>query len=528
MCPLLIEFEASGDFTVGGRLRTSLRRNIAFYVAYIVLGLVIFLWLLMRGSAVKELESWCIAASSLWGLLLLTVLMGYGLVAVPRHLFQLADPSEQLRRIYAQAVGKDEARLSKLFELQDAMEQVHAEFVASQGENNEVAEEIPAVRQAMAILRRTLVKCEQLHGELTRPTRDGRTTEHGGAAAAPALPPPLPAQDEESGCEPVPSSPSQRGRLEAEEATRLERFAGLHCNLKAAGREARRAACCWDNLVKRCIFFEDLQDKQFRAAAELFSLRPRCGLSRGCCPHTQHLVRVGMRRLLALWLRSLRARVLLVLSYLSAMLSAVIVLGQLTMFAQGKWSLSLLSLLFHGNHGPWLTQILCFVPLSYMTYTAYFSIFRLKISGFFGLYGNHNTDTGSLLWCASVLARLVAPLCYHFLILIQVQGTTFQDFMGKMNVVRVLGESLNQVFPCLIAVLCCCNLLNPYSRILQFLSLGLMDFEIAAEGDDPLAEGKKLIDRERRRRAEDSALEMQSRDCPAPEVLEVPLAVPAG
>ena len=56
-----------------------------------------------------------------------------------------------------------------------------------------------------------------------------------------------------------------------------------------------------------------------------------------------------------------------------------------------------------------------------------------------------------------------APLCYHFLLLIRVQGTTFQElrarhpldrierelpllqaFMGQMNMVPVLGESFNQ------------------------------------------------------------------------------------
>ncbi|CAE8720382.1 unnamed protein product [Polarella glacialis] len=43
-----------------------------------------------------------------------------------------------------------------------------------------------------------------------------------------------------------------------------------------------------------------------------------------------------------------------------------------------------LSLMFRRNLGPWLTQVLCVIPLSYMTYSAYFSIFRLKISGWYG------------------------------------------------------------------------------------------------------------------------------------------------
>merc|ERR1719353_210871 len=100
-------------------------------------------------------------------------------------------------------------------------------------------------------------------------------------------------------------------------------------------------------------------------------------------------------------------------------------------------SFSVLSLFFQEDHGFVATQLLCMVPLGYMVCTAYWSVFRLKIAGWYGLYPNHNTDTSSLLWCASILARLAAPLCYHFLKLVQVKGTAFQEMMGEMNVVPV-------------------------------------------------------------------------------------------
>ncbi|CAJ1409647.1 unnamed protein product [Effrenium voratum] len=59
--------------------------------------------------------------------------------------------------------------------------------------------------------------------------------------------------------------------------------------------------------------------------------------------------------------------------------------------------------------------------------------------------------------------------------------------MGQMNIVPVLGESFNQVFPCMIALLCCCNVFNVYSRCLQFFTLGVMEFELGegSNGDDP-------------------------------------------
>lgn len=303
----------------------------------------------------------------------------------------------------------------------------------------------------------------------------------------------------------------------------MQRWTQLHRALKAAALEARRASSRWDNHVQRCMFFEDLEEQHFKAAAELLSVRPRSGLPHGCCARAKSVMWHCWSRILALWLRTLRSRVLRLMSYGCGALSAVIVVGQMTMFNEGEWArrLSPLTYIFREDRGPLLTQVLCVVPLGYMTYTAYFSIFRLRVPGWYGLYGNHNTDMGSLLWCASILARLAAPMCYHFLQLIQVKGTTFQSFMGKINVVPVLGESFNDVFPCIIALLCIFNLLNVYSCIVRCLSLGTIDFELVAGagGEDPYSEGKVLIDRERRRRAEENALEL-----PARERLAVPLA----
>merc|ERR1719277_2219071 len=100
---------------------------------------------------------------------------------------------------------------------------------------------------------------------------------------------------------------------------------------------------------------------------------------------------------------------------------------------------------------------------------------------------NHNTDMGSLLFCASILARLAAPLVYHFLLLINAQGTTFQQFYGQINVVPVLGDSFNEKFPMFVFVCCLFNVFNVYSTALRFLTFGGIGFTHgASEGNEDL------------------------------------------
>lgn len=166
LCPILMEYEASGDFTMAARLKTSLRRNAVFYSLYGLIMALLLIALIARGEVQGDLQSWCIAASNAWGLLLLTVLMGFGLVAVPRHFWSLAKPAVLLQDLYRNAVLKDETRLSRLFELQDAIAQARAELATHQPDETNLALQ-SLQRAAFATLSQMTDRCECLHMELS-------------------------------------------------------------------------------------------------------------------------------------------------------------------------------------------------------------------------------------------------------------------------------------------------------------------------------------------------------------------------
>merc|ERR1712137_1156624 len=71
---------------------------------------------------------WSIAISNAWGLSLAVVLMGYGLAAVPRHFWRLANPSDYLQTLYCNVVSMNEGRLSAILELQDAITEGRTEI----------------------------------------------------------------------------------------------------------------------------------------------------------------------------------------------------------------------------------------------------------------------------------------------------------------------------------------------------------------------------------------------------------------
>jgi len=396
---------------------------------------------------------------------------GLRFVALPRHFWRLANPGKQLTTLYRAAVTLDEARLSAQLELQDIIMEAKQEIALRRLQIWDTD-----LERAFATLQVSVENCEQIQLEITR----GASTSRGTQQAC-GVPP----SDVDSG--------------------RIQSMAQVHRSLKQAAQEARSASCRWDDLVRRCLLLEDLAGKMYPSAVELATSWQS---TFGRMMFRSSSVRTGWHCLVLFWFRTLRPRVLRLMAGFCGILSVSIVLGQLTMFSD-EWSLSLLSLLFHRDHGFGLTQLFCILPLSYMLCTSYWSVFRLKATGWYRLYPNRGTDTISLLWCGSILARLAAPLCYHFLLLIRVKGTAFQATMEQMNAVPAVGRSFT-LFPILIFFLCMCNIQNVYSRLVQVLSLDGLDFEFdwanLDDNADVRAEGKRLIQRERVRCAEERQL----------------------
>ena len=84
------EFQASGAFTFKQRLVESLKANLKFYAIILATGLVIVIWMAIYNNlGPSALSATMVAAANTYGMLLIVVMLGYGLVEVPRLLQRL-------------------------------------------------------------------------------------------------------------------------------------------------------------------------------------------------------------------------------------------------------------------------------------------------------------------------------------------------------------------------------------------------------------------------------------------------------
>lgn len=98
-------------------------------------------------------------------------------------------------------------------------------------------------------------------------------------------------------------------------------------------------------------------------------------------------------------------------------MSIVILLSEASLFWETR--LSVLGWLVQGLLGFELSMlgvsVVTLIPLLFMIFNVYYGLFKLKISGFFGLYGNGHTDAASLLFASINFSRVAAPLCFNYL-----------------------------------------------------------------------------------------------------------------
>ncbi|CAK9001994.1 unnamed protein product [Durusdinium trenchii] len=462
--PLLSEYEAAAGFTFAGRLM-SLR---GIWCGLYALGTFILLICLLIGG-VDVLAPWCLSMANVWALLVSSLLMSYGLIAVPRQFWRQASPTFELKRLYCAAVALDEARLSTQYELQDVIAEARVETAQRSAQFWD-----PSLERAFALLQLTMEECELLHLELTN-----------GAPGRPHQP----------ACG---STPRQLEDV----APRVEYLAQLHGALRQASIEARRAACRWDELINRCLLLEDIEESLLPTILET-STYWTWGPLRWLCQLP--CIRTVWHKLVVFWLSILRHRVLRLMALATGALSVVILASQVMLFLdldQGQLSPVLRSFLE--------TEVIYAVGLGYLVGTTYWSGFRWRVAGWYGLYSNRNTDAGSLLWCATLLSRLVMPLSYHFLLLIRVPlPTSFQVAFNRMDSGTLLPT--NKVFVPILLCLVLCHCLNVYSKLLQMLSLENLDFDTveSSPSHEVLSEGRRLVEIARRRRSEDRTLQLE-------------------
>lgn len=463
--PIMQSYCKMGEFSVLGRLKASVVENAIYYASFAVLFVIFLVYIAAQKVPMNfaNLKTICITASNTWGLFFLVMLLGYGLVEIPRQFWRQSF-------VKGYALQKTYFDLEKLStdrnDAEETVRETHREAKAAV----ESLSDQPHLRRLAEII-------VQKFPEPTSST--GRR------------------QAASSSTYRVSAAESSAPWLRDEPG-----LAVLHRRVKAALDAQRRCDAQWRALTHRALHLEDVADNE-RAATRTFrrsTLRPRGFLeSLVCSPEIEWYWECVVKRYL---FKALAAFL--------ALMSVLIVWSEVTFFSP-RPVLSVAAIFVHlaaESFSYDYIEVSSIITIAYLCICAYYTVFRIKIYRYYHLDAHHNSDENSLLFSAILFCRLTPPMCLNFLGLIHLDNhvtraamtveTAYTTFMGHMDVVPFIAKGFNVYFPIGVLVFCLATYFRLATRCLHFIGVEqfIADDVMTAE---LVQGGKALVAAERNR-----------------------------
>ncbi|CAO3648848.1 unnamed protein product [Cunninghamella blakesleeana] len=422
--PMMQAYVNTGEFKIAQKLKTALSVNIRFYMIYIVVGIFGLVYLVFKGGYTtrEKLQGFVMAMANSWGLFLVIMFMGYGLVSVPRTLWNSGNIRKRLDELYIKAP------------------RVKEECIDSELEFNELAKTINAITH--------------------RSSRDNPTFKRLVEQTIQRFP---------FVRHPDYNSSTDREHISSIPQTLTEDYIiTLNRNMILANRMKHRKLALWKNLLSEAFYLQDIElnknnsDRIFHS-----SLRPL----------EESSFWLDLKyKLEWWWVIVFRSIVYRGLAILATCASICILWSELTFNFQSPM-LSIVGLVQKAcglNYAA--VEVFSFLTLMWMCICVYTSLFKVRFFNLYVLIPHHHTDPNSLLWFTGYMCKMMAPLCYNYINLLgnmttelipeldpvdnkiidspntKIIETVFSRFMGHINLVPFLGTTFIDWFPILILV----------------------------------------------------------------------------
>nr|CAG4643818.1 EOG090X03B7 [Lepidurus arcticus] len=454
--PLMQSYSKAGNFTIKGKLRSAIRDNLIYYGSYLLIVCVLLIYLFTKPEFTfdwPKLKAIAASASNTWGLFWLVLLLGYGLVDVPRSLWNRAKRGYTLNHLYFKASKLNTEKSCAEENLEDNLDALQA-AANSIHESHSLRLYVETIQMKVPVEMRERVRSRVLASDNANV---------------------------------VPSEAS---------------LVRLHRQVMKALQTHHRTETQWENLVEKIVDMEDIirnegsHEHYFKATFP----KTRTGIYKV----------LHSSRLEWFWKCRLEKYVLRFLALTLAILSGAVVWSELTFFKANP-TLSLFAIFVDKakeSYDYHSIELVSIFSIAYLCICAYSTVFKIRFLDIYYLASHHQTDEYSLIFSGMMLCRLTPAMCLNFLGLIhmdshviktRIMETYYTQIMGHMDVLYIISDGFNIYFPMAILVLCLATYFSLGARLLSLMGFQQFvgDEEITS---DLVEEGKELIRREKRKR----------------------------
>ncbi|EDV22138.1 uncharacterized protein TRIADDRAFT_29321 [Trichoplax adhaerens] len=455
--PFMASFCYSGEFTIRGKFKAALYTNAIYYGTFLLIFIPLVIYVLARlgfDNAGEKLKVIGITASNTWGLFLLVLLLGYGLVEVPRSIWQSSRRGYKLSVIQFQiakmTTDKEEA--------QEGLETVVSDIAGA-------ASLIRRYSPLYENMKTILSKCP----EELRQKVDAQRTEL-----------------EDKG-----------NANELQDIPTMKSLVKLHSRLILANQKVSRANALLQNLYKRGFELEDIIQNETNTTRQFASsfdatYQGRCKTFRLTCEWY--------------WKVKMLPWVLKLISVILVITTIAVIWSECTFFTLQP-TLSIFALLIdvaQRTYNFFDIELICLLTIGFMCLCAYYTVFRIRLFNYYYIAPHHLTNETSLLFSGTLFCRLTPPLCLNFLGLIHLDSaltgdndpklpeTQFTAIMGHLKVLSFLASGFYIYYPITVVIFCLATYLKLGTRVLHFLGFQQF-FQDDTLSTEFLNEGKQLL-----------------------------------
>lgn len=485
LLPMIQSYAKAGEFTVKGRLKFALHSNAVYYGIYFSLLTFLLIYIISKGVSLNfaSLKILIVSASNTWGIFLLVVLLGYGLIEVPRLFWRMGISGYRLRRTYFEI----DKLSSEKNESEDALLEAY----------NETKYALNLLKDSRGEARE---KIRQISAKFSNDFANGI----------------LASLREDSEGNNVFSGRSSRreAQPDLETVSNNVYLVKLHRKVIRAVQTHQRCQIQWRSLLEKSFYLEDVElsermgkiPKQWTTFSE--QNKPKFyGPSR----FRGFELPAVPDKIQFFWHCKVKQHLFKFLALLFTTMTTLILWSECTFFISSP-QLSLAALLLHGlatNYHYKFIQICAIAMILYLCICAYYTIFQLRIYRYYRLDSNGMTDENSLIFSAMLICRLTAPLCLNFLGMVHLDSavtkmrdakieTQFTGLMGHLEIIPWLAEGINIYLPIVIVLLCFANWFRLGTHLLHYLGIDQF-LEDDVMTTEMVNSGRALVSLERNR-----------------------------
>merc|ERR1719427_216092 len=479
--PFIQSYVCAGDFSIPGKMKRAVVENGLYYASYFVLFCCLLIYIVASPNIhfnISQLKVLVITASNTWGLFLLILLLGYGLVEVPRTWWGSSDVHQTLRKNYF--------RLSKLStEKQEATEN----YEDLLEENKQISNCVNYSHPYRKFINIIISKCTD---DFQRQLLDNH----------------IDADDVTN------STSSRRNSDVIERSVPSEAgFVKLHKQLLQSTDTLRRTTVQYKICMDKCLQLENVQRNINNQADRVWKADSSLLASNSDIQESFVIRKFFSLKMKWKFYCEIQPLFRRIFSILLMILTVLVIWSECTFFNDHP-VLSLFAVFINlaksGYHYFYI-ELASMVVIFYLCFCAYFTVFRMKIFNYYYIANHHQTNESSLIFAGMILSRLPPPLCLNFLGLIHLDTgieisedvrveTAYTQIMGHLELIPFISEGFNIYFPIFVLLISVCTYFEVGSRILKFVGFHKL---ITSEVDDVMIDlindGKQLVVRERRR-----------------------------